>query len=317
MPVHGIQTPSDAEHGLLDTAAGRGTMTRAKAEATHGKQPGGKTPKKGLPWFAWLLIVVAITGVVVLVRVYPMSQSSPDNLGKPRAAIVDQLSSLEPNEAFIAQVTSELEESGFAVDVYQGDEITVDFYRKLPTHGYKLIIFRVHSGLLGGGDFYIPRTVLFTNEEYSADRYPTEQVLGRLLMGAPGPGRPVMFGITASFVTGSMKGRFDNTVIVIMGCGGIYLTDLAEAFVEKGASAYLAWNLSVVLPYVDEATPYLIGELCSENATIEEAVNSTMQVKGSDPEYKAELQYYPSGTGNRTLEELVQTGFDAGDDTRA
>jgi hypothetical protein len=293
-------------------------VTRAKAKkATQGKQAEGKPPKKGLPWSAWLFIALAIAGIVVLVRIYAMGQPSPDNLGKPRAAIVDQLYNLQPNEAFIAEATRELEECGFSVDLYQGDEITVDFYRDLPTHGHKLIIFRAHSGLLGGGDLYIPKTVLFTNEVYSPDRYPTEQAFDRLTMGAAGPGQPVMFGITASFVTRSMKGGFDDSVIIIMGCGGIYLTDLAQAFVDKGASVYLAWDLSVLLQYVDDATLYLIRQLCSENATVEEAVDRTMHVIGPDPEYEAQLQYYPSGTGNRTLEELIQMEFEPGDDTRA
>ncbi len=293
-------------------------MTGAKAKATHGKQPRGKQaegkpPKKGLPWFAWLFIALAIAGVVVLVRLYPMGQPSPDNGGKPRAAIVDQLYNLQPNEAFAGNVTRELEEYGFAVDLYQGDDITVDFYRELPAHGHKLIIFRAHSGLLTG----IPKTVLFTNEEYSPDRYPTEQLFDELLIGAPGPGQPVMFGITASFVRRSMKEGFDDTAIIIMGCGGIYLEDLAQAFVEKGASVYLAWDLSVLLQYVDDATLYLIEQLCSENATVEEAVDRTMHVKGADPEYEAELQYYPSETGNRTLEDLIQMEFETGDDTGA
>jgi hypothetical protein len=297
-------------------------MSGARARTTHAKQLGGKQaegrpPKRRLPWFAWLSIALAIAGAVVFVRVYAASEPSPDNTGQPRAAIVDQLYNIQPNEAFIAEVTSELEEYGFAVDLYQGDEVTVDFYRELPTHGYKLIIFRAHSGLLGEGDLYVPKTILFTNELYSPDRYPTEQAFDRLLMGGPGPGQPVMFGITASFVRRSMKEGFDDTAIIVMGCGGIYLEDLAQAFVEKGASVYLAWDLSVLLQYVDDATLYLIGQLCSENATLEEAVDRTMQVKGPDPEYGAELQCYPSGTGNRTLEELVQVEFDAADDTRA
>jgi len=121
-----------------------GTLTRAKAK----KQVKGKPTKRGWPWFAWLLIALAIAGVVVIVRIYPMGQPSPDNVGKPRAVIVDQLSSFRENEAFITEVTGELEDYGFEVDLYQGDNITVDFYRQLPTHGYKLIIFRAHSGLL-------------------------------------------------------------------------------------------------------------------------------------------------------------------------
>ena len=287
-------------------------MTRRKAKATRGKQPAEKQAtkkpwRKGLPWFAWLFIALAIAGIVVAVRIYAIGQPSPDNLGKPRAAIIDQLYNLQPNEAFITNVTAELEDYGFAVDLCQGNNVTVDFYRELPTRGYRLIIFRAHSGMLAG----INKTVLFTNEEYSADRYPKEQLFDQLLIGTAGPGQPVMFGITASFVARSMKGYFDDTVIVIMGCGGIYLADLAQAFVDKGASAYLAWDLSVLLDYVDRATLYLIGQLCSENATVEAAVDETMHVIGRDPEYDAELQYYPSGTGNRTLQDLVQMQFDA------
>jgi len=287
-------------------------MTRAKArKPTKGKQARGKQTRGkrlfgGLPWFAWLLIALAIAGVVVFVRLYPPGQTPGDNTGKPRAAIVDQLSILEVNEAFIAKVTSELEDYGFEVDLYQGDEITVDFYRELATRGHKLIIFRAHSGILGGGDYYVPTTVLFTNEEYSTGKHRRDQLADRLLMGAPGPNQPVMFGITPSFVSESMKGRFDDTVIIMMGCGGIALPDLAEAFVDKGASAYLAWHLSVLLHYTDEATTYLLRQLCSEQATIQEVVDSTMAAIGPDPQYEAELECYPSETGDKTIEELLQ-----------
>ncbi len=86
-----------------------------------------------------------------------------------------------------------------------------------------------------------------------------------------------------------------------------YITDLAEAFVEKGASAYLAWNASVDLDYVDKATSYLIEQLCSEKATINEAVDGTMDVIGPDPRYKAVLKYYPARNGDKTLEELTNS----------
>jgi hypothetical protein len=302
-------------------------MTRAKTKkATHGKQPGEKQvevkpPKKGLPWFAWLLIALAIVGVVVFVRIYPMSRPSTDNVGMLRAAIVDQLSSFQENEGFVVNVTKELEDYGFEVDLYQGDEITVEFYRQLPTRGYKLILFRAHSGLLAEDGEVKPRTVLFTNEEYSETDYYLEQLYDQLAMGGACEGCPMMFGITPEFVSAAsvvgratdMEGRFDDTVIIMMGCGGIYLPDLAEAFVNKGASVYLAWDASVDLDYVDIATPYLIKQLCSDKVTIKEVVDSTMHIIGPDPEYEAELQYYPSGVGDTTLAELVQTVFDAGD----
>jgi hypothetical protein len=282
-----------------------GTLTRAKAK----KQVKGKLPKRGLPWFAWLLIALGIAGVVVFVRIYPMGQPSPDNVGNATAAIVDQLSSLQENEDFITEVTRELEDYGFEVDLYQGDNVTVQFYRQLPTHGYKLIIFRAHSGILEQDGEVMLRTVLFTNEEYSGSRYALEQVYERLVMGRAGEGFPLMFGIAPKFISESMEGGFDDTVIIVMGCSGIALPDLAEAFVDKGASVYLAWDRSVELYYVDDATPYLMNQLCSEKLTVREAVDNTMAAKGADPEYGAGLEYYPLPSGDKTLKELIAPGM--------
>jgi hypothetical protein len=277
-------------------------LTKAKAQ----KKTKGKPLKRGWPWFAWLLIALAIAGVVVFVLVYAMGQHPTDNTGELKAAIVDQLSSFQENEAFITNVTTELENYGFEVDLYQGDNITVDFYRGLSGHGYKLIVFRAHSGILQGENQTYYKTTLFTNENYSTLKYVTDQLDDRLFEASIAEGYPWVFSISPKFVTESMTKKFDNTVIIMMGCSGIYLTDLAEAFVNKGASAYLAWDASVDLDYVDEATPYLIGQLCSENATLKEAVDSTMNVIGPDPKHGADLKYYPFGTSDKTLEELIK-----------
>jgi hypothetical protein len=270
------------------------------------KQVKGKPTKRSWPWFAWLLIALAIAGVVVFVRIYAVGQHPADNTGKLKAAIVDQLSSFRENDAFIANVTSELESYGFEVDPYQGDSIDVNFYRDLPSHGYKLIVFRAHSGILEGEEGTILKTTLFTNEKYSKVKYWDDQWNDRLFMAKIAENSTWMFSISQKFIRESMHKDFDHTVIIMMGCAGIYLTDLAEAFIGKGASAYLAWDASVELDYVDEATAYLIGQLCSENTTIKEAVDNTMNVIGPDPKHKAELKYYPFGTGDKTLEELIK-----------
>jgi hypothetical protein len=279
-------------------------LSRAKAK----KQSKGRRPKKGLPWFAWLLIALGIAGIVVFVRFYLLGQQSPDNVGELRAVIVDQLSSMRENEEFVANVTGELEDYGFEVDLYQGDNVTVDFYRQLPTHGYKLIIFRAHSGLLAKDEVTIVQTTLFTNEEYSQLKHYAEQLRDRLVMARVGEGYPMVFGIPPKFIGESMEGRFDDAVVIMMGCSGLFMRDLAEAFVDKGASVYVAWNGSVELYYVDEATAYLVRQLCSGNVTVKEAVDSTMDVIGPDPEHKAGLEYYPtypSDSGDKTLQELV------------
>jgi len=274
---------------------------RAKKQ-TKGRHAGGKPAKRRLPWFAWLFIALAVAGLAVFVRIYATGQPPPDNVATPRAAIVDQLSSIQVNEAFIAEITRELEEYGFQVDLYQGDEIDVDFYRELPTHGYKLIVFRAHSGILAEHEEIHWQTLLFTNEIYSRARHWADQFDGRLAMATVGEDYPMVFGIPPQFITESMKGNFDDTVIIMMGCSGIHMRDLAQAFIEKGASAYLAWNATVDLYYVDEATAYLVRQLCSEELTIKEAVDSTMAVIGLDPQYQAGLEYYPLGIGDRTLE---------------
>ena len=289
-------------------------MTKAKAK----KQTKGKPPKKGLPWFGWLLIALGIAGVVVFVCIGPIGRAWPDHVGNATAAIIDQLSaSFQENEQFTANVTRELEDYGFEVDLFQGDNITVEFYRQLPTYGYKLIIFRAHSGILEQDGEVMLRTVLFTNEPYTESRYALEQVYEQLVMGGACQGCPMMFGITPKFVRAEgvighdkeMVGRFDDTVIIMMGCSGIAMEDMARAFVDKGASVYLAWDRSVELYYVDNATPYLMNQLCSEELTIREAVDNTMDVIGPDPIYGAELTcYYDPGShnGDKTLEELIK-----------
>ena len=289
-------------------------MSKAKAK----KQTKEKPFKAGSLWFAWLLIAIGVAGIVIFVRTGPMSQSPPDHAGNATAAIIDQLSaSFQENEQFTANITKELEDYGFDVDVFQGNNITVDFYRRLPTYGYKLIIFRAHSGILEQDGEVVPRTVLFTNEEYSESRYALEQVYGQLTMGGACHGCPMMFGITPQFVTAEgvvghdkdMVGRFDGTVIIMMGCSGIAIEDMARAFIDKGASVYLAWDRSVELYYVDNATPYLVSQLCSEGLTIRQAVDRTMEAIGADPNYGAELTFYydpGSHNGDKTLEELIE-----------
>ena len=176
----------------------------------------------------------------------------------PKAAIIGQLYSLQPNEDFISEVAKELEDYGFQVDLYQGDEITVDLYSQLPTHGYKLIIFRAHSGLLGSKGETIERTSLFTNEPYSETKHATAQLTDQLAKARIAVNHPWVFGIGDKCGTQRMEGQFGNTVIIMMGRPCLYLDDLAQAFVAEGASAYLAWDATVDLSYVDDPTITLV-----------------------------------------------------------
>ncbi len=49
---------------------------------------------------------------------------------------------------------------------------------------------------------------------------------------------PWVFAISAKFVTESMEGTFKDTAIMMMGCDCLHFQDMAQAFIEKGASTY-------------------------------------------------------------------------------
>jgi len=92
----------------------------------------------------------------------------------------------------------------------------------------------------------------------------------------------------------------------MMGCSAIRHPDMAQAFVEKGASTYLGWGASVCLGYVDGATLDLISNLCTKGMTVEQAIVSTMNEVGPDPTYGAYLHCYPEQSAKQTIAELIR-----------
>lgn len=272
----------------------------------NGKQLKGKFPKRGFPWL-WVTVVlfIAAFAAIFLLTSHSANPVSQQNL---RAAIVDQLYTNYLNEDFTAKVTQELEDYGFGVDVYQGGDVTVDLYQNLPRYGYKLIIFRTHSGLMRAEDEPLMHTTaLFTNEPYSKAGHFREQINEELLIVEVWEGNgSLFFGITPKFISNSMQEQFDNAVIIITGCSCLRLDDLAQSFVGKGASVYLAWDATVDLEYVDHASMRLLHHLCaSDKLTIAQAVDKTMLEVGPDPKHGAVLKYYPLDSGSDTIAELI------------
>ena len=251
-----------------------------------------------------IVLAVLTLGLPGLTLFSSCSAPIQEDLGT--VAIVDQLHSIQPNPSFINRTTAALEVCGFEVDVYQGDEVTVDFYRKLPSLGYKLIIFRVHSGLLIKEGEMAEGTWLFTDEPHSRTKYVNERLAGSIVKARTAENKPWVFAVGSEFVTNSMEGRFDNTVIIMMGCYCLYLDDLAQAFTQKGASVYLGWDGNVTLSYIDEATRNLIDNLCHKDTSIKQAVEKTMAEIGPDPDWSARLKYYPAESRDKTIKELTK-----------
>lgn len=247
---------------------------------------------------AALILSLLLTGVV--------SCGTPDLAVPPRAAIIDQLESLYPNEEFIEETTLLLEAAGMEVDVFSGDKVTIDFYRDIATMGYKFLVFRVHSGLLNGSAEKEQLTWLFTNETYDVNTHVIEQLLNRVSRARTSLEAPAHFAVSSKFVADSMNGDFNGAVIVMMGCDSMHLPDMADAFISKGACCCIGWHRSVTLDYVDDATPFLVESLVVNDVPIVEALLETMQVKGPHPELGAILKYYPEISGNQTLGQLFE-----------
>ena len=258
----------------------------------------------------YLFILLALLVLIVPGLTSCGNPSALSSNDEAKAAIIDQLYLFQPNPSFIDETTEILEGYGFKVDVWQGEEITVDFYRELPKYGYELIVFRAHMGILCylKGSEVVPTeiTCLFTGENYTPTKYVAEQLTERVQEAQMPEDCPTVFAVNPEFITKSMKGEFDNTVIIMMGCAGHHIDDMAAAFVQKGASTYLGWSATVVLDYVDTAAPNLVANLCTKKLTVEQATAETMAEVGHDPYYNARLKYYPVESGSQTIRELIK-----------
>jgi len=215
--------------------------------------------------------------------------------------IVDSFYSSSPS--FTDQTEHFLVSGGMPVDVYKDENVTVELYRKLPAYGYSLIILRVHTGISGEGNT-ATSTGLFTTEAYGPYAYFTEQMTKQICLGIidtndPAPKR--YFAVTSLFVAMSMEGNFNGSVVVLSSCLGMWMNDLAEAFFQKGARAFISWDEKVNLAHTDEACMLLLKALIQQRMTISEAVGKVMTEVGPDQTYGSKLRYYPENASSVRL----------------
>jgi hypothetical protein len=194
-----------------------------------------------------------------------------------RAVVVDALYGNYSNDAFTDYVGRTLRGTGFCVDFFEAGVVTVDFLERFPS-GYKLVIFRVHSALSSMGELY-----LFTAEPYVGDQYVDEQGFG-LVRGtyADDGSRPV-FGVDWGFVRRLMAGRFNGSVVVVMGCNGARDRLMTDVFLDQGAVGYVGFDGPVLLSHSDEAIMHLVEEVYVGKQPLKKAVDDTNTIVGADP----------------------------------
>ncbi|MDH5461448.1 MAG: hypothetical protein OEX09_04405, partial [Candidatus Bathyarchaeota archaeon] len=259
-------------------------------------------------------LAYGITAVcVVLICLVAFSlhtkNSSPDDQSSPKAALIDHLSfsSPPPNETFKTQCRAILEYAGFDFTYHRGEQVTVDFYKNLPTYDYGLMILRVHSAVIKQSQGNLTNLIgLFTSEVYNEttvnQQYLSDLHEGRLALARLFKDQDTYyFGITPFFVQSNMMGNFKNTVIIMMGCEGLNHTSMAEALVQKGAEVYISWTCPVTISHTDDATIRLLQSLLQQNQTIKTAV----ELINPDPQYKGKLDYYPREVGDNSIQDFV------------
>jgi hypothetical protein len=241
--------------------------------------------KSRIPIFAVVAVVIVFFCILTYSFLQHTNQTNINQGFSYKAAIVDHLSLSQPNQTFVENVTTVLEQAGFTVDYYPGEKVTVEFYRNLPSYGYGLIVFRVHT---------TQRGAFFTSEPYSISQYVMEQLNDQVWRVSYNEGKPPLyFGIPSSFVTLCMDGKFSETVVIAMGCDTLRFSDMAKAFIEKGAKVYVGWNGPVSTRHTDHATVQFLEHLIVEKQTINKAVTETMAEVGPDPMCESVLLYYP------------------------
>jgi len=239
-----------------------------------------KKPILRLPSLGLFLIVALALAAVIYVVISP--SSNPPDGGGLKAAILDSLYIMDPNESFLYEANQTLSNAGFDVDMYIGSNVTVELFQNLPSLGYKLIVLRVHTA-------YESDIVAFFTGNYADSGYFAEQLFGWVRIGSVEGER--FYAVTPSLIREASKGGFQKSIIIVDSCYGLALTSMAEAFVEKGASAYIAWDKGVYSDYSDDATLELISHLL-DGKTVAQAVDETLK----DPsEFGSELSYYGNG----------------------
>ncbi|MEM3641345.1 MAG: hypothetical protein QXH37_05450 [Candidatus Bathyarchaeia archaeon] len=243
------------------------------------------------------VVSAAFVSIIIIgLLFYQFSMHNSETEFPLEAAIIDQIgenlpSSPESARWFNETVTQILENAGFNVSYHKSESITVDFYKGLAKYGYGIIVLRAHAAMRKGEteiDF-------FTSEKFREHSYVDERNNGLITVGSYSWTTDEFFTITPKFIE-SLEGSFPNSIIVAMGCHSLNqsCTEMAQAFINKGAKAYIGWTSDVSMSHSDNSTVCFLRYLLEENMTVKDAIGKITR----DPLYLGRLSYYPSEIGD-------------------
>ncbi len=191
--------------------------------------------------------------------------------------LFDSLASEYPDPFFVEKISSSAVSSGYSIDYYPPERSNMDSIVQLPEKGYAIVILRTHGG---------SQPVIATSDPYDANQRVSDQFHDRL--GAVELNGHRYFALTPSFITSSMCGQFPDTIVIAMGCNTV--GELAYAFIEKGARAFIGWSGYVTVYWTDQVVPMLV-ELLLEGIAVGSAVEEVTNILGPDLQSGAHLTF--------------------------
>lgn len=274
------------------------------------KRSGGDRGEEAtMPSWKKLVLISAIVALAITFAFgfYFIFRQTPEVTFPLNAAIIDQLAESDPslaNSTFVESATSILKSRNFTV-TYHNKTLGVDFFKGLAKYNYGVIILRTHSALREDNS-----TVdLFTSEEFKEFMYRSEQERGLLVRGEflYRPGK-YYFAATSKFIE-SLEGRFSKSIVIAMGCWSLKpnVEKMAQAFIDKGAKAYVGWTDLVFPQETDNETLKLLMALLVKNRTLSDALLEARNYTYTDEHRSVttRLRFYPSSVGNLRITDLI------------
>jgi hypothetical protein len=242
-----------------------------------------------------IVLILVLTGTLLMLIRNPAYYSHSDGPRPFRAALVDEVSATIADPYFLQNVTDTLRSVGYTVDYYGPRAVTVDLFKTLPSKGYGIVILREHSTGLTGGVI-----ALVTSEVFDPSKYVSEQEAGLVLEATIGSNSTAYFAITPTFIREATQGIFPNTIIVATGCAGLADSEMAQAFISRGAKVYISWDQVVFANQSDGGAILLIRSMTS-GYRVDQAVVTATENSPLSSEYPSQLRYYPLDKGGVVL----------------
>ena len=275
-----------------------------------------------------ITIIAGVSVAIIIVFLFftPLENFSnvPEKNHIPQAVIIDQLYSDVPSNYFHTIASNNLKKLGYTVDIYTTENATVDLFRNLPTMNYDFIVFRGHALHNVEDDDAV---MIFTGEKYTEDKYVQEQLFGQIKKGTPllertfsideknntgwvyvngsknikmitshvqvsDQSREEFFLFNPKSVNDLMKGKFNNSIILLGGCSTLKNDSMAKALVKRGASKVVGWTDLVSSSDNDRALLQILQKMADEKLSVTNATNKVKETPINNPKYDAKLEIF-------------------------